>query len=108
MAIAAFVRRALRKEPITIYGDGEQGRCWIYVADLAKASRLAMKQDAVNQIINLAGEQFVTISEIVGILKEELGDFPIRHEPHRPGDFSGVKTSIDKASRDISRVVVVD
>jgi UDP-glucose 4-epimerase len=99
MAIAAFVRRALRKEPITIYGDGEQGRCWIYVADLAKASRLAMKQDAVNQIINLAGEQFVTISEIVGILKEELGDFPIRHEPHRPGDFSGVKTSIDKARR---------
>jgi UDP-glucose 4-epimerase len=99
MAIAAFLRRAQRKEPIAIYGDGSQGRCWIFVADLAKANCLAMKQEAVNQTINLAGEQFVTIAEIVNILKETLGEFPVRHEPARPGDFSGVRTSIEKARR---------
>lgn len=99
MAIAVFLRRAMRKEPITIYGDGRQGRCWIFVADLAKANCLAMKQEAINQTVNVAGEQFVTIAEIVDILKEMLGDFPVRHEPPRPGDFVGVRTSIEKARR---------
>jgi len=34
MAIDIFVRKALKKEPITIYGDGNQGRCFTYVEDL--------------------------------------------------------------------------
>jgi len=97
MAIAAFVRRAIRKEPISIYGDGKQGRCWIYVADLAKAHCLALKESANNQIINLAGKEFVTISEIVELLSKTLGSFPVKHEPPRPGDFAGVRTSIEKA-----------
>lgn len=97
MAIAAFVRRAMRKEPISIYGDGKQGRCWICAPDLAKAHSLALKENAKNQIINLAGKEFVTISEIVELLSKALGSFPVRHEAPRPGDFAGVRTSIEKA-----------
>jgi UDP-glucose 4-epimerase len=99
MAIAAFVRRAIKKEPITIFGDGRQGRCWIYVADLAKAHCLALKESANNQVINLAGKEFVTISEIVELLSKTLGSFPVKHEAPRPGDFIGVRTSIEKAQK---------
>ena len=99
MAIAAFVRRAMNKEPITIFGDGTQGRCWIYVTDLAKAHYHALRADPDNQIINVAGRDFVTISEIVNKLKQKIGDFPVKHEPVRPSDFAGVKTSIEKANR---------
>jgi UDP-glucose 4-epimerase len=99
MAISAFVRRAMRKEPISIYGDGKQGRCWIFVTDLAQAHCLALKQEAKNQIINLAGKEFVTISEIVDLLSKTFGAFPIKHESPRPGDFQGVRTSIEKASK---------
>ena len=99
MAIAAFVRRAMRKEPITVYGDGKQGRCWIYVTDLAKAHHLALKHMASNQFINLAGKEFVTISEIVSFLSKIFGDITIKHEPPRPGDFAGVRTSIERASQ---------
>jgi len=99
MAIMAFVRRAMRKEPITVYGDGKQGRCWIYVIDLAKAHHLALKQAASNQAINLAGKEFVTISEIVDLLSKMFGDIAIKHEPARPGDFAGVRTSIERASQ---------
>lgn len=97
MAIAAFVRRAMNKEPISIFGDGNQGRCWIYVTDLAEAHTLALVPKAEGQIINVAGKDFVTIAEIVDMLKKKLGDFPVKHEPTRPGDFAGVKTSIEKA-----------
>jgi UDP-glucose 4-epimerase len=97
MAIATFVRRAMRNEPISIYGDGRQGRCWVYVTDLAKAHCLSLKEVAKNQIMNLAGKEFVTIAEIVELLSKTLGAFPIKHEPPRPGDFSGVRTSIEKS-----------
>ena len=99
MAISTFVRRAINKEPVTVYGDGNQGRCWIYVTDLAEGNCLAMKESARNQIINLAGRDFVTISEIVEILTKKLGKFSVQHRPPRPGDFRGVRTSIDKAKK---------
>ncbi len=99
MAIAAFVRRAMNKEAISVFGDGSQGRCWIYVTDLAEANCTAMKPDASNQIINVAGREFVTISEIVSLLSNKLGAFPVKHEPPRPGDFSGVRTNIEKAQK---------
>jgi UDP-glucose 4-epimerase len=99
MAIAAFVRRAMRKEPITIYGDGQQGRCWVFTTDLARAHYLALNYAAKNQILNIAGNEFVTISEIVNILKETFSGFPISHAEPRPGDFGGVHTSISKAQK---------
>jgi nucleoside-diphosphate-sugar epimerase len=97
MAIAAFVRRAMNKEPITIFGDGTQGRCWIYVTDLARAHFQAYEAELDSQIVNVAGTDFVTISEIVNALKKKIGDFPIKYQQPRPGDFSGVRTSIAKA-----------
>ena len=101
MAIAAFVRRATRNEPITIYGDGRQGRCWIYITDLAQAHPMVLGEAAKNEIFNLAGNEFVTISEIASLLSGVLGSFPVRHEPSRPSDFVGVRTSIEKARKTI-------
>jgi UDP-glucose 4-epimerase len=97
MAISIFVRRAMRHEPITIFGDGTQGRCFIYIEDLADGNLSALVENAKNQIINLAGPEFVTMNEITEDLKEILGDIDVKHEPARPHDFEGSVTSIDKA-----------
>ena len=97
MAIATFVRKAMHKEPLTVYGEGKQGRCWIFASDLARAHCRVLNKATRNQIINLAGGEFVTISEIVSLLSKTFGDLPVKHEALRPGDFEGVRTSIDKA-----------
>lgn len=97
MAIASFVRKAIRKEEITIYGDGRQGRCWVFVTDLAQAHHLALKNEAADELVNLAGREFITVAEIVEILEKKVGKIPIRFEPERQGDFRGVRTSIEKA-----------
>lgn len=97
MAISAFVRRVLRGEPITIFGDGSQGRCWIYVEDLAEGNVAALAESAKNEIINLAGPQFVSMSQIAEALREIFGDINVKHEPARPHDFQGSITSIEKA-----------
>jgi len=99
MAIAIFVRKAMRKEPITIFGSGEQGRCFIYVEDLAEGNVTALSNSAENQIINLAGREFVTINRVVNELRSIFGNVLVRREPPRPGDFKGTIISIEKASR---------
>jgi UDP-glucose 4-epimerase len=97
MAIAAFVRRALNREPISIFGDGSQGRCFIHVEDLARGNVMGLDAQAKNQTINLAGSEFVTIRQIADILDKRFENLKVKNEEPRPGDFRGSMTSIEKA-----------
>jgi len=99
MAIATFVRKAVTKEPLTIYGDGRQGRCFIYVEDLAEGNVAALSPNAKNQIINIAGKEFVTINQVVEELKKIIGEVPVTYLPERPQDFKGAVISIEKAKK---------
>ena len=97
MVIAIFVRKAMKNEPITIFGDGNQGRCFIYVEDLAEGNVAAMKTEGRNQIINLAGSEFITINAIVENLTSIFGPLTVTRESPRPGDFKGITVSIERA-----------
>jgi len=99
MAISIFVRKAMRKEPITIFGDGKQGRCFIYIEDLAEGNVAALSDATKNEIINLAGPEFVTMNQIAENLQEIFGNIDIKYEAARPHDFEGSITSIEKAER---------
>jgi len=99
MAVSIFVRKALREEPITIFGDGNQGRCFIYIDDLAEGNVKALSESAKNQVINLAGHEFVTMNKIVENLKKIFSGIQVNYEPPRPHDFEGSVTSIEKAKQ---------
>jgi len=99
MAIAIFVRKAMRNESIVIFGDGNQGRCFIYVEDLAEGNVAALSERARNQIINIAGDEFITINRRVNELRRIFGEIRVRHEPPRTGDFRGAVISIEKAKK---------
>mgnify|MGYP001074191304 CR=1 FL=1 len=97
MAIAIFVRKAMRGEPITMFGNGTQGRCFIYVEDLSEGNVATLKKNAENQIFNLAGAEFVTLNHIVEALRENFGELKVEYAPSRPHDFKGANISIEKA-----------
>lgn len=97
MAIAIFVRKAMTNEYITIFGDGTQGRCFIYVEDLAEGNIAALKREGKNQIFNLAGPEFITINTIIENLTQMFGSINVLREPPRPSDFKGVIVSIERA-----------
>ncbi len=62
MVIPRFVQQALRGEAITIYGDGEQSRCFMNVKDTVRALiALAHRQEAVGEVFNIGGTEEVTI-----------------------------------------------
>jgi UDP-glucose 4-epimerase len=65
MVIPRFIRQALKNEPITVYGDGKQSRCFTYVRDAVKAiSDIVKKEEAFGQVFNLGGTEEITICDL--------------------------------------------
>ena len=99
--VPAFVEKALAGEPLTIAGDGSQGRRFVYVEDLADGVVRALAPVAVNRTYNLAGEETTTIRGIAETVREQLGDVRIETVPARAGDFSGKEVSIARAREEL-------
>jgi len=65
MVVPRFVRQALRGESITIFGDGEQSRCFGDVDDVTSAIiKLADHPDAVGQVFNVGSTEEVTMRQL--------------------------------------------
>ncbi len=99
--IALFVGKALKGEPLTIFGDGSQYRNFIYVEDLAEGNVAALKEVAVNQTYNLEGIRPVTVKEIAETMRKLVGDVRIEYKEERPGDYGGKIVSSSKAMREL-------
>jgi UDP-glucose 4-epimerase len=99
MAIAIFVEKVMKREPITIFGDGNQGRCFIYAEDLAEGNIAALKDSGKNEIFNIAGSEFVSMKHVITVLQEILGKTEVVYAPARPHDFRGIVASIEKAKK---------
>jgi UDP-glucose 4-epimerase len=65
MVVPRFVSQAMRNEPITIYGDGTQRRCFCDVDDVVRAIiGLALHDGASGQIFNIGSQEEVSIREL--------------------------------------------
>jgi len=74
MVIPRFVRQALRGEPITVYGDGKQQRCFCHVDEAVKAVvGLANCPDAAGQVFNIGAVEEVSIGELASKIKQLTG-----------------------------------
>ncbi len=72
MVVPTFVRQALRNQPITVYGDGSQSRCFTYVTDLVDALiHLMQKSEAVGEIFNIGSTEEITIGDLAQKVKEK-------------------------------------
>lgn len=72
MVVPRFVRQALRQEDITVYGDGEQSRCFCHVADTVRAL-LALLDNAsttAGEIYNIGSNEEVTIKQLANTVIE--------------------------------------
>ncbi len=65
MVIPRFVRQALAGEPLTVYGDGQQSRCFAHVADVVGALVALMREPkARGEVFNIGNQEEVTILEL--------------------------------------------
>ena len=74
MVVPNFVRQALAGQPITVYGDGTQSRCFGYVGDVVRAlTGLAQEPRAIGQVFNVGNDQEITIRELAERIKTLTG-----------------------------------
>ena len=65
MVVPRFVGQALRNEPITVYGDGRQTRCFCHVSDVVRAIiALADEPAAEGEVFNVGSTEEITIEEL--------------------------------------------
>jgi UDP-glucose 4-epimerase len=110
--VAAWMRAALAGESITINGDGEQTRDFVYVDDLAAAVVAAL--DAPADIV--AGEIFqagtgreTTVNELADAIGRAAGRrLEVRRGPDRPGDVRSNVSRVDKAASRLGYRAAVD
>ncbi|MEW6059515.1 MAG: NAD-dependent epimerase/dehydratase family protein, partial [Actinomycetota bacterium] len=74
MVVPRFVRQALRGEDLTIYGDGEQRRCFCHVEDAVRALLgLLDHPGAVGEVFNVGSREEVTIARLAAMVIDMTG-----------------------------------
>jgi UDP-glucuronate 4-epimerase len=98
MGYNIFIGRILRREPIVIYGDGEQTRGNTFVSDCVDATVLAAEHGEPGQVYNVGGGEARSVNWVIATLEELCGrEAQVSHAPSRPGDQAHTMANIDKA-----------
>lgn len=96
-AVPIFIERALRHDPITIYGDGEQTRDFIDVRDIVAANVFFATQSPATGVFNVAYGQRMTVNQLARqIIQLTKSKSQISYAPERVGDVKHSMASIEK------------
>jgi len=98
--IPIFVHKLLSGEPITIFGDGEQTRDFVNVADVVQANIKAAFSNGVTGAFNIGSGSRITINALVDLLSEVSG-VECRREcaPPRSGDVRHSLADISEGTK---------
>ncbi len=104
MVIPRFMGRALRNEPLLVYGDGTQSRCFCDVFDVVEALvALAEKPGTAGLVLNIGGGQEISIADLALKIKKrtksksEIKTIPY-DEAYAPG-FEDMQRRVPDTSR---------
>lgn len=84
MVIPRFVRQAVLGEPLTVYGSGEQTRCFCFVGDVVSALlALIDHPEAYGKVFNVGGHDEISMAELAHRIIDIVGsDSKIRYIPY--------------------------
>ncbi len=99
--IAIFCERALKNQPLTVYGDGKQTRDYVYVGDVVTALILAAT-NKVNQPINIGTGKETSVLDLINKIQDSLGQkLQTEHASARPGEQKRSALAIKRAEEKI-------
>jgi UDP-glucose 4-epimerase len=104
MVVPRFVAAALKNEPLSVYGSGDQIRCFCHVADAVKGLLLVMDSDkAVGQVFNVGNNSQISIMElakkVIEITGSKSGIEKIAYEKAYPEGFEDMQRRVPDISK---------
>jgi UDP-glucose 4-epimerase len=99
--VAQFFRNLMQRQPLVVYGDGQQTRDFVFVSDLIEAILLADKADAAGEVFQIASGVETSLRSLLATMKVVLPGvaMDVRYEPARAGEISRNYAGIEKARR---------
>jgi UDP-glucose 4-epimerase len=98
MGFHRFFRSALRGDPITVFGDGEQTRDFTFVADAVTATIAAGRKGAPGAVYNIGGGSRVSVNRVLEIVGALSGrPLNLRREAPQKGDMRDTFADTTKA-----------
>lgn len=95
-AVPIFTAKAVANEKITIFGDGDQTRDFIYVKDIV-AANVFMAENDFTGVYNVAYGKKITINDLVEKIKKITNSSSeVAHLPERAGDVKHSMAAVDK------------
>ncbi|OGV38501.1 MAG: nucleoside-diphosphate sugar epimerase [Lentisphaerae bacterium GWF2_45_14] len=74
MVLPRFVSKALRNEPLRVYGSGDQSRCFCHVSDTIRALKsLISCEKAIGGVFNIGSTRPITIFQLAELVIKQLG-----------------------------------
>ena len=102
MAFNCFLRAALKNEPITLYGDGEQTRDFTFVADAVAATIAAAVRGVPGTAYNIGGGSRVPMNDVIKIIERIAGHpLRVRREDAQKGDMRDTYADTSLARKDL-------
>ena len=96
-AVPIFISKALKNEEITIFGDGNQTRDFVYVKDIVKANVMAAERLDIKGVFNVANGSYITIKQLAeNIVKVTGSKSDVIYKPERAGDIKHSYASIEE------------
>jgi UDP-glucose 4-epimerase len=104
MVVPRFVSAALRNEPLSVYGSGDQIRCFCHVDDAVRALLLVMDSDkAVGEVFNVGNNQQISIMKLAKKVIELTGSSStiekIAYEEAYPEGFEDMQRRVPDISK---------
>lgn len=96
-AVPIFIEKALRNEDITVFGDGEQTRDFIFVKDIVGALSFAAETPGVTGVFNAGYGGQITINQLAeNIIASAESSSALLHGPVRAGDVKHSRASAER------------
>ena len=104
MVVPRFVSAALKNEPLSVYGSGDQIRCFCHVSDAIRGLLLVMDSDkAIGEVFNVGNNQQITIIElakkVIEITESKSAIEKIAYEKAYPQGFEDMQRRVPDISK---------
>jgi len=99
--VTKFIQKALRGEVLTVFGDGEQTRDFVYVGDVARAVLCALRGEGLGgEVFNVCSGVPTSVNQLVSALEVAAGRaLQVEYGPRRVGDVKFSYGDCEKAQR---------
>ncbi len=101
-AIAAFCSKAIKGEPIEVWGDGKVTRDFVYIQDVVRAILLTIEDPSIEGEINIGSGKSASLLEVIKTIEDKLGrSIDVVFKDARHFDVHDTRLDISRARREL-------